>query len=65
MSSLFGHKVAESDKVQKLVKDLVAEVQSINSGIKTISPAKPEMAENSKKWIDRAGTFRPAVRHWP
>lgn len=65
MSSLFGHKVAESDKVQKLVSELVAEVQNINSGIKTISPAKPEMAENSKKWIDRAGMFRGRPLHYP
>ncbi len=63
MSFLYGHKVAESDKVQKLVKDLVAEVQNINSGIKTISSAKPEMAESSKKWIDRAGTFRSRPPH--
>lgn len=65
MSFLFGRQVAESDKVQKLVKDLVNEVQSINSGIKTIQPANPEMADNSKKWIESAGVFRGRPLHYP
>ena len=65
MSSLFGRKVAESDKVQKLVKELVNEVQSINSGIKTIKGADSEFADNSKKWIDKAGTFRGRPLHYP
>lgn len=65
MSSLFGRQVAESDKVQKLVKELVNEVQNINSGIKTIQPAKSDLADNSKKWIDRAGIFRGRPLHYP
>ena len=65
MSSLFGRKVAESDKVQKLVKELVNEVQSINSGIKTIKWADSEFADNSKKWIYKAGTFRGRPLHYP
>lgn len=65
MSSLFGRKVAESTKVQNLVKELVNEVQSINSGIKTIQPANPEMGDNAKKWIDKAGTFRGRPLHYP
>lgn len=65
MSSLFGRQVAESDKVQKLVKDLVNEVQNINSGIKTIQPPKPAFAENSKSWIEKAGMFRGRPLHYP
>lgn len=65
MSSLFGHQVAQSDKVQKLIHDLVNEVQSINSGIKTVKPSSPEMADNSKKWIDTAGGFRGRPLHYP
>jgi 4-aminobutyrate aminotransferase-like enzyme len=65
MGSLFGQQVAESEKVQKLVKELVAEVQNINSGIKTIASPKPELSENGKKWIDQAGAFRGRPLHYP
>lgn len=65
MSSLFGRQVTESDKVQKLVKELVNEVQNINSGIKTIQPAQPDLADNSKKWIDKAGVFRGRPLYYP
>lgn len=65
MSSLFGRKIVESEKVQKLVSDLVNEVQNINSGIKTIKPADGEFSDNSKKWIDKAGAFRGRPLHYP
>lgn len=65
MASLFGQQIAESEKVQKLVKELVAEVQNINSGIHTISSPKPELAEHGKKWIDQAGAFRGRPLHYP
>lgn len=65
MSSLFGHKVAQSDKVQKLIHDLVQEVQSINSGIKTVKAPQAEQADNAKRWIDQAGTFRGRPLHYP
>lgn len=64
MSSLFGHKVAQSEKVQQLVKDLVSEVQNINSGIKTIQPGQADYAESAKKWIDKAGAFRGRPLHY-
>jgi acetylornithine/N-succinyldiaminopimelate aminotransferase len=65
MSSLFGQQVSESDKVQKLVKELVNEVQNINSGIKTIQPGRADFADNSKKWIEKAGAFRGRPLHYP
>ncbi|MFN8791162.1 MAG: aminotransferase class III-fold pyridoxal phosphate-dependent enzyme [Bdellovibrionales bacterium] len=65
MSSLFGHQVAQSDRVQKMIRDLVQEVQSINSGIKTLKPAQSEFSELGKKWIDEAGAFRGRPLHYP
>jgi len=65
MSSLFGHQVAQSDRVQKMIRDLVQEVQSINSGIKTLRPAQGEFSELGKKWIDQAGVFRGRPLHYP
>jgi 4-aminobutyrate aminotransferase-like enzyme len=65
MPSLFGRKVTESENIQKLIKELVTEVQSINSGIKTIQGPKLEFADNSKKWVDSAGVFRGRPLHYP
>jgi 4-aminobutyrate aminotransferase-like enzyme len=62
---LFGQQVTSSEKVQSLVRELVSEVQKINSGIQTITGPKPEFSENGKKWIDQAGTFRGRPLHYP
>jgi acetylornithine/N-succinyldiaminopimelate aminotransferase len=65
MSSLVGHQVQQSDKVKKMIEDLVGEVTKINSQIKGIRPAQDEFKESGKKKIDLAGQFRGRPLHYP
>ncbi len=65
MSSLLGHKIEQSEKVQKHIKELVQEVQNICSGIQTIQPSREDRAGASQKWIEKAGAFRGRPLYYP
>lgn len=64
MSILAGHQVQQSDKVKKMIDDLVGEVTKINSQITGIRPAQDEHKEAGKKKIDLAGQFRGRPLHY-
>lgn len=64
MSILAGHQVQQSDKVKKMIEDLVGEVTKINSQITGIRPAQDEYKEAGKKKIDLAGQFRGRPLHY-
>ena len=64
MSILAGHQVQQSDKVKKMIEDLVGEVTKINSQITGIRPAQDEHKEAGKKKIDLAGQFRGRPLHY-
>lgn len=65
MSTLAGHQVQQSEKVKKMIEDLVGEVTKINSQIEGIRPPKDEFKENGKKKIEAAGQFRGRPLHYP
>ncbi|KYG66842.1 acetylornithine aminotransferase [Bdellovibrio bacteriovorus] len=64
MSILAGHQVQQSDKVKKMIEDLVGEVTKINSQITGIRPAQDEHKEAGKKKMDLAGQFRGRPLHY-
>lgn len=65
MNSLVGRKIAESTKVESLIKDLVQEVTNINEQIKGPQAAQPEFADAGKAWFDKTGQFRGRPLHYP
>ncbi len=65
MSSLFGEQIQQSEKIKKLINDLVSEVQNINSGIKTTQPPQSPLKEQGQTWVDRAGQFRGRPLAYP
>lgn len=65
MNSLVGRKIAESPKVESLIKDLVQEVTNINEQIKGPQAPQPEFVDAGKKWFDKVGQFRGRPLHYP
>lgn len=65
MAKLVGHSIAESTKVQSLLKELVAEVGLLESQITTIAPPKNELIEAGKKAVDEAGKYRGRALMYP
>src|SRR5689334_21900277 len=58
MSNTIANHLAQSSTVEKLVKELVAEVEAHSARIEGVRPAKPENAEISKALIARIGAAR-------
>ncbi len=65
MSSLVGQQLAQSEKVSDLVRDLVNEVQKINSKITTIHAPQAEHTDHAKKLFDLAAQFRGRPLAYP
>lgn len=65
MSSLVGHQIQQSDKINSMVKDLVNEVAKVNAQISGIRPAMEEFKEQGKQKVDLAGQFRGRPLHYP
>ncbi len=65
MSALVGHQIAESEKVKSLIKQLVGEVQTLNSNIHSIQPSAPELKDHAKNLFDRAAQFRGRPLAYP
>lgn len=59
-----GHEIAQSTAVKKMIQDLVQEVTKLNSSLREVRAASPEMADNGKKEIDRAGAARGRPLHY-
>lgn len=64
MSSLIGHQIKESEKIQKALKNLVSEVMSVNGEIKGIRAPQPEHAESGKSKIDLTALYRGRALHY-
>ena len=58
MSSLSGHQIQQSEKVQSLIQQLVDEVTRLNSSLTSIRPALEEFKASSQQKIASAGQFR-------
>lgn len=65
MSALVGHQIAESEKIKTLIKQLVGEVQNLNSNIHSIQGSAPDRADHAKKLFDRAAQFRGRPLAYP
>lgn len=65
MNSLVGRKIAESPKVESLIKDLVQEVTNINEQIKGPQAPQSELVDAGKTWFDKVGQFRGRPLHYP
>ncbi|UOF00291.1 aminotransferase class III-fold pyridoxal phosphate-dependent enzyme [Bdellovibrio reynosensis] len=64
MSSLVGHQIRQSEKVNTMVKDLISEVTKINSQISGVRAPLDEFKESGKQKIDLAGQFRGRPLHY-
>lgn len=65
MSALVGHQIAESEKIKSMIKQLVGEVQSLNSNIRSIQGSTPDRVEHAKKLFDQAAQFRGRPLAYP
>lgn len=65
MNSLIGQQIDQSTKVQNLIKELVQEVTTLNSQVKTVQAPQPSFMDGGKSWVDRAGQFRGRPLHYP
>ena len=65
MSSLVGHRIQNSEKVNTLIKDLVAEVQNLNSEISGIKNSNPEFENHAKTLLEQTGNLRGRPLHYP
>lgn len=65
MSSLVGHRIQNSEKVNTLIKDLVAEVQNLNSEISGIKNVNPEFEAQAKSLLEQTGNLRGRPLHYP
>lgn len=65
MSSLVGHQIKQSEKVQKLITDLVGEVTKINSQITAPREAISEFKDAAKQKIDGIAATRGRPLHYP
>ncbi len=64
MSSLVGHQIQQSEKVKKLIKELVEEVTSLNTELGGIRSPLPEFQESAKQKIDSTGLLRGRPLHY-
>ena len=65
MSSLVGHEIKESDKVNTLIQNLVKEVTALNAKLPGIREPQAQYADSAKKKVDDTGAFRGRALHYP
>lgn len=63
--SLVGNQIKQSVKVEQLIKNLVDEVTSLSSTIKTVQGPQVGDKDNGKKMIEDTGIFRGRALHYP
>lgn len=64
MSSLVGHQIQQSDKVNSLIKDLVGEVTKLNSSLEGIRAPLDAFKEAGKQKIEQTGLLRGRPLHY-
>lgn len=65
MSSLVGHQIQQSDKVQSLVKDLVGEVTKLNAQVTGIRASQDSDKDSSKQKLDQIAALRGRPLQYP
>lgn len=65
MSSLVGHQIKQSEKIQSLIQDLVQEVTKLNGQVSGIRPAPEELKDSSKQLLDSVAALRGRPLHYP
>lgn len=65
MSSLVGHQIKQSEKIQSLIQDLVQEVTKLNGQVSGIRPAPEEFKDSSKQLLDSVAALRGRPLHYP
>ena len=65
MSKLVGSSIAESTKIQSLIKELTAELGREEEGLGSIRAPNPEFADSSKKLIDDTNKTRGRPLFYP
>ncbi|QDK43783.1 MULTISPECIES: aminotransferase class III-fold pyridoxal phosphate-dependent enzyme [unclassified Bdellovibrio] len=64
MSSLVGHQIQQSEKVNSLIKDLVGEVTKLNSSLEGIRAPQDANKEAGKQKIEQTGLLRGRPLHY-
>jgi 4-aminobutyrate aminotransferase-like enzyme len=62
---LTGHKIAQSESIQTLIKNLVNEVTKVNSELSGIRAAQVPQSDKAKKMMDRIAELRGRPLHYP
>jgi 4-aminobutyrate aminotransferase-like enzyme len=65
MSKLIGQTIAESQKIQSLIHELVREVQKTQEGLTTTKPALNELMDSAKKSFDEIAKYRGRPLFFP
>ncbi len=65
MSSLVGHQIMQSEKVNKLIQELVGEVTKMNSQIEGPRDPQAEFKEAGKQKCDHVGLLRGRPLYYP
>lgn len=65
MSSLVGHQIKQSEKIQSLIQDLVQEVTKLNGQVSGIRTAPEEFKDSSKQLLDSVAALRGRPLHYP
>lgn len=65
MSSLVGHQIKQSEKIQSLIQDLVQEVTKLNGQLSGIRAPQEELKESSKQILDSVAALRGRPLHYP
>ncbi len=58
MSNLIGHQINNSEKINKLIRDLAQEVHAENQKITGVKDADPSLVESSKMLVDKIAQVR-------
>ena len=65
MSNLAGSQIQSSAQISKMIKDLVAEVTSINQKLVNVTAANNADTEKAKKMMEQVALFRGRPLHYP
>jgi acetylornithine/N-succinyldiaminopimelate aminotransferase len=65
MSSLVGQQIQKSDKVHKLIQDLVGEVTHMNAQLEGIRAPQDNFKETAKQKLEQTGLLRGRPLHYP
>lgn len=65
MSKLAGRGIAESSRIQTLIRELVQEVSRIEEALTTVREPQAELIEHGKRLFDEAGKYRGRPLFYP